>query len=140
MLHKEINFNSDSNPGRPLVRHAQLALDGRQNEKREWDDDSHRCKMQITLQDFRDFRGAQTAARKTKRWKKEREGGRWMPGRRDITEQPLHTHCGHPASLLFHATKYRVLFTRRFQPRVENSPLVQGMALSRLIHLAWKNG
>ena len=59
------------------------------------------------------------------RWKRERERERWSAsGGRDITEQALHTHCGHPASLLFHAAKYRVLFTRRFQPRVENSPLV----------------
>ena len=90
------------------------------------DDDSHRCsaKCKSRFGIFAIFvERRQPRARQNKVEERERE--RWSAsGGRDITEQALHTHCGHPASLLFHAAKYRVLFTRRFQPRVENSPLV----------------
>lgn len=66
---------------------------------------------------FSRFSWSADSREEDKTWKKEREREGTWSAEADITEQPLHTHCGHPASLLFHAAKYRVLFTRRFQPR-----------------------
>lgn len=76
-------------------------------------------KMQIMLQDFRDFRGADNHEEdKTAKKKKEREnsgGCRPMVSARQTRYHgtTVHTHCGQAGSLLFHAAKYRVLFTRR---------------------------
>lgn len=91
--------------------------------------------MQITLRDFRDFRGAQTAARKTKRGKKrerEKERGRRRPISRN-------NRCTHIVATLprycFMLQNIAFYLRAASSHGVENSPLVHGMA--PLIHLAW---
>lgn len=98
-------------------------------------------KMQITLQDFRDFRGADSCEEdKTVKKKKkmgERGGFRPMVSARRARYHgtTVHTHCGHAGSLLFHAAKYRVLFTRCCQPRWKFAgPRDNGPVTSSILH------
>lgn len=88
-------------------------------------------KMQIMLQDFRDFRGADNHEEDKTAKKKERErivvgAGRWcLPGRRDITEQRC-THIVAKLARYCFMLQNIAFYLRAAASHVENS-LVRGI-------------